>query len=215
MRPTAWPPLPGPIQRHRHHATPRRTRPETTQPSPSHTVLVAASCRLLNGIISRSPRPFLTTTCRQQGPFARRALPRVLTHTDPAATRSSFPRLPGRPVYTTDPTPRAFSLGRDGLLQLLSMSCVPVLPVPPRRCDLTRQPDCVSPYSLRPRSSGSATGSLRFSRQPLRSLALRPGDSLAILTMTLSIGFSSLGFPPGCYPSYGASGSSPGGSHSH
>ena len=44
------------------------------------------------------PRPFLTTTCRQQGPFARRALPRVLTHTDPAATRSSFPRLPGRPV---------------------------------------------------------------------------------------------------------------------
>ena len=28
------------------------------------------------------------------------------------------------------------------------------------------------------------------------SLALRPGDSLTILKMTLSVGFRSLGFPP-------------------
>ena len=33
--------------------------------------------------------------------------------------------------------------------------------------------------------------------------------------MTLSIGFSSVSLPPDCYPSYGASGSYPGGTDSH
>ncbi len=36
------------------------------------------------------------------------------------------------------------------------------------------------------------------------SLALRPGDSLAIPKMALSVGFRSLGFPPVCDSSYRA-----------
>ena len=80
---------------------------------------------------------------------------------------------------------------------------VSVLPVttPPTCPDATaslRQSILPSPPTMR---LGHRT--LRFTRQPLRSLALRPGDSLAIHKMTLSIGFSSVGFPPGCYPSYG------------
>jgi len=47
------------------------------------------------------------------------------------------------------------------------------------------------------------------------SLALRPGDSLTIPKMALSIGFRSFGFPPACYPSYGPSDSYPGGTVSH
>ena len=107
------------------------------------------------------PPPFLTTTCRQQGPFARRALPRVRTTTAPSATRSSPRRISGgtgviRLIRRLPPGP--FALGRDGLLQLLGVSCVSVLPVAPRRWSLTRQPVCVSPYCLRPRRSGSALG---------------------------------------------------------
>ena len=90
-----------------------------------------------------------------------------------------------------------------------------MLPVttPPTCPDATaslRQSILPSPPTMR---LGHRT--LRFTREPLRSLALRPGDSLAIHKMTLSIGFSSGGFPPGCYPSYGASGSYPGGTNSH
>ena len=104
------------------------------------------------------PPPSLTTTCRQQGPFARRALPRVHTTTAPSATRSSPRRFPGGSGYTTGLPPGPFALGRDGLLQLLGVSYVSVLPVAPRRWSLTRQPVCVSPCCLRPRRSGSALG---------------------------------------------------------
>ena len=55
----------------------------------------------------------------------------------------------------------------------------------------------------------------RFSRHHRRSLALRPGHSLAIPWMTWSIGFSSVGFPSGCYSSYGALAFTPGGTDSH
>lgn len=46
------------------------------------------------------------------------------------------------------------------------------------------------------------------------SLALRPGDSLTILKMALSVGFRSFGFPPVCDSSYRAPDSCPGGTHS-
>ena len=90
MRPAAQPPLLDHVQRHHDHAT---------QPSPAGRGLVATSCRLPSGIISRSCLGLLTTPCRQQGPFARRALPRVSTTTDPSATRSSHPPLPRSTGY--------------------------------------------------------------------------------------------------------------------
>jgi hypothetical protein len=43
------------------------------------------------------------------------------------------------------------------------------------------------------------------------SLALRPGDSLTILKMALSVGFRSFGFPPVCDSSYRAPDYCPGG----
>ena len=46
------------------------------------------------------------------------------------------------------------------------------------------------------------------------SLALRPGDSLAIPRMALSVGFRSFGFPPVCDSSYRAPDSCPGGTAS-
>jgi len=42
---------------------------------------------------------------------------------------------------------------------------------------------------LRPEPESSASGVIIFSRPPLGSLALRPGDSLAIPKMALSVGF--------------------------
>ena len=47
------------------------------------------------------------------------------------------------------------------------------------------------------------------------SLALRPGGSLTIHEMALSIGFRIFSFRPSCYSSYGASNFYPGGTFTH
>src|ERR1017187_2299707 len=76
-----------------------------------------------------------------------------------------------------------------------------VLPLPPRQSVPPHQSVCDVPCSLRPISGGSASG-VRVSGSPVRSLSLRPNDSLTIPRMALSIDFrSSVSFPPG-YPSY-------------
>ena len=184
MRPTPEPPLLGNTQRHCNPVT----RRSTSLPRDSAFTVGYSARRSVLQTAERHyqpllPRPFLTTTCRQQGPFARRALPRVTTTTDPSATRSSFPRLPGSAGYTTDPTPGAFSLGQDGLLQLLGVSCVSVLPVPPRRCGLTRQPSLRQPVQPSPpilglghRVSAVFEATCPFACAAARKLARHPID---------------------------------------
>ena len=109
MRPTARPPL---LDNASATVTRRRAgkpRTDTTQPSPSgdraRRSVLQTTERHYQLLL---PRPFLTTSCRQQGPFARRALPRVSTTTDPSATCSSHLPLPSNTGY------------RQGLLQGLS-----------------------------------------------------------------------------------------------
>ncbi len=53
-----------------------------------------------------------------------------------------------------------------------------------------------------------------MSGPPMGSLALRPGDSLTIPRMALSVGFRTFGFPPVCDSSYRAPDSCPGGTGS-
>src|SRR6516165_1567026 len=72
-----------------------------------------------------------------------------------------------------------------------------VLSLPPRRSDLPPRLARGLPCCLRPEAEGSASGVLFFSRPPVGSLALRPGDSLTIPRMVLSIGFrNSVSFLP-------------------
>ena len=76
-----------------------------------------------------------------------------------------------------------------------------VLSLPPRQSVTPLQPVCDVPCCLRPTGVGSAS-EVRVSGSPVRSLSLRPDDSLAIPKMALSIDFrSSVSFPP-AYPSY-------------
>ena len=66
---------------------------------------------------------------------------------------------------------------------------VTVLSLPPRRRALPRQPDCDRACCLRSANNSSASGCLTLSGLPLRSLSLRPGDSLTILAMASLMGF--------------------------
>ena len=125
----------------------------------------------------------------QQGPFAPRALPRLFATADPAATVSPSAPFPVSPVI--EPTLlHRFLDGARTASPVARHVLITVLPLPPRRRDAPHQSDCVAPCCLRPKGEGSASGSYFLTRPPVGSLALRPGDSLTIPRMALSIGFT-------------------------
>ena len=113
------------------------------------------------------------------------------------------PTSRGRRLYGL-PGSAAFAAGRGGLLQLLDVPLSPCRRSHPagvsRRVSRVRR-------SMLPSPSGCRLGlrGYSISGPPLRSLALRPGDSPTIPRMAVSMGFRTVGFPPACHPSYGAS----------
>ena len=125
----------------------------------------------------------------QQGPFAPRALPRLIATTGPAATVSPSAPFPVSPVI--EPTLlHRFLDGARTASPVARHVLVTVLPLPPRRSDAPHQSDCDTLCCLRPDGAGSASGSSFLTRPPVGSLTLRPGDSLTIPRMALSIGFT-------------------------
>ena len=102
-----------------------------------------------------------------------------------------------------------FAPGRGGLLQLLGMSLSPCCRFHPAEVEMPRRSDFGIPCCLRPSVAGSAFGATHF-RGHLR-VHFRYGP----VTRDLPKGglvdrLQSLGFPPPCYPSYGAPDCCPG-----
>jgi hypothetical protein len=123
------------------------------------------------------------------------------------------PTSRGRRLYGL-PGSVDFATGRGGLLQLLGASWSPCCRSHPaggvRRVGQIATDPAAFALRLRARPPG-----FRTSGPPLRSLSLRPGDSLTLPRRAWSMGFRPVGFPPACHPSYGASGCCPGGTDSH
>ena len=122
----------------------------------------------------------------------------------------AFGRFSGVAGYTAYLAP---SLSRRGEEDFSSCSTCPrhraVAPTPPERPAAS----AALRRSVLPSPSGWGLGLRGFalSGPPLRSLALRPGDSPAIPRMTVSMGFRTVGFPPACHPGYGAAALTPAG----
>ena len=125
----------------------------------------------------------------QQGSFAPRALPRFDATTSPAVTVSSSVDFPGAPVIRPILL-RRFLDGTRTASPVAWRVLVTVPPLLPRRSDFPHQSACDEPCCLRPTIEGSASGVSFLTRPPVGSLVLRPGDSLTILTMALSVGFN-------------------------
>jgi len=125
----------------------------------------------------------------QQGSFAPRALPRFTATTSPAATVSSSVDFPGAPVMRPILL-RRFLDGTRTASPVAWRVLVTVPPLLPRRSDPSHQSACNESCCLRPTLEGSASGTLKLTRPPAGSLALRPGDSLTIPMMALSAGFN-------------------------
>ena len=129
----------------------------------------------------------------------------VRTHPPPSRLRSTFrfSRLYDLPCSGD------FSPGRGGLLQLLGMSLPPCCRFHPAEVKEPLRSDFGSPCCLHPTVGGSAFGATHFRghfrvhcRYGPVTRHLPEGDVVDRL--------QSLGFPPPCYPNYGASDSCPG-----
>jgi hypothetical protein len=140
--------------------------------------------------------PFCQRHCEQQGPFARRALPRFFATAGLSATVSPSADFPVFPVMRPTFLHR-FLDGSRTVSPVARHALVTVLPLPPRRSVMTSRSAHVMPCCLRPEPEGSASEVYFLSRPPVGSLSLRPGDSLTIPRMALSIGFrNSVSFLP-------------------
>jgi hypothetical protein len=120
--------------------------------------------------------------------FAPRALPRLLATSGPSATLSSSADFPGAPVIR----PTLLRRFRGGTRRASPVAAPRVLvtvpSLPPRRRGIAASARLRC--SLLPSRGQDTLGlrSLAFSRLPLRSLMLRPGNSLTILPMASSMG---------------------------
>ncbi len=136
------------------------------------------------------------SVAEQQGSFAPWALPQFVATANPSATVSPSADFPVFPVMR----PTFLHRFRDGSRTVSPVAgyvLVTVLSLPPRRSNRTYRSAHVMPCCLRPEEEGSASGSYFVSRPPVGLLALRPGDSLTIPRMALSIGFrNSVSFLP-------------------
>ena len=146
---------------------------------------------LIDGEITNSRAPLL------RGHYSASSLLR--TH-PPPSRRRSISRLSR--LYDL-PCSGDFSPGRGGLLQLLGMSLSPCCRFHPAEIKMPHRSDFGIPCCLRPSVAGSALGFTHFRGH------LRVHFHYGPVTRDLPKGdlvdrLQSLGFPPPCYPSYGA-----------
>ena len=119
--------------------------------------------------------------------MAPRTLLRFIATTDPAESLSPSTAFPVFPVIRF-PCSVDFATGRAGFSSCLACPCHRAVPTTPPKL-LAASVSCDDPCCLHPFGESSTFGVILFSRPPMGSLALRPDDSLAILTMASSIGF--------------------------
>ena len=158
--------------------------------------------------------PCCRRRCRTAGPLCSAGITPPPRSYGPVRHPLAVGRFPGCAGYTAYPAPPISRRDEEGF-----SSC---LTCPGHRADAHTPPEGTC------RASQTATVPAAFARKaharppgqalsglPLRSLTLRPGHSLAILADGVVDGLQSVGSPPPCHPSYGVSGSYPGGTTPH
>src|SRR3954471_4638977 len=160
-------------------------------------------------VISPLP-PVLVKESQTAGPLRSAGITPPHRSYGPLRRPLTFGRLPGVSGYTAYLSPPLSRRGEEGFSSCSTCPCRrAVAPTPPERPAAS----AVLRRSVLPSPSGCGLGlrGYSISGPPLRSLALRPGDSPATPRMTVSMGFRTFGFPPACHPSYGASALTPAG----
>jgi len=109
-------------------------------------------------------------------------------YSEPNRHRLAVSRFPGVSGYTAYPAPPISRWGEDGFSSCLTCPYHRAAPTTPPEChDVSVSPRHAMLPS--PRTRGLGLRGLFLSRPPMGSLALRPGDSLTIPWMALSVSF--------------------------
>ena len=161
------------------------------------------SCKSMDAFVISSLPSRLKETLQTEGPLCSAGVTpphRSLRTHPPPSRRRSISRLSR--LYDL-PCSGDFAPGRGGLLQLLGMSLSPCCRFHPAEVGVPRRSDFGTPCCLRPTVAGSALGSTHFRghfrvhcRYGPVTRDLPKGDLVDRL--------QDLGFPPPCYPNYGA-----------
>lgn len=139
-----------------------------------------------------SPLPsVLSEELPTAGPLGSMGITPLPRYYGPSRHPLAFRRLPGCSGYAAYLAPPISRRGEEGFSSCSTCPChraVAITPPkgPPHRPEFRR--------SLLPSPCicGLGLGFFKLSRPPLRSLSLRPGDSLTILMMALPMGFKAL-----------------------
>ena len=129
----------------------------------------------------------LAKTCCAARPLRSMGVTPFPRYSEPSRHRLAVSRFPGVSGYTAYPAPPISRWGEDGFSSCLTCPCHRAAPTTPPEWHAAS----VSPRHAMlplPRMRGLGLRSQSFSRPPVGSLALRPGDSLTIPRMALSVG---------------------------
>src|SRR5579859_5287749 len=138
-------------------------------------------------IISPLP-PVLAKTCCAARPLRSMGVTPLLRYYEPNRHRLAVSRFPGVSGYTAYPAPPISRWGGDGFSSCSTCPCHRAAPTTPPECrDVLVSPRHAMLPS--PDTRGLGLRSFILSRPPVGSLSLRPGDSLTIPRMALSVGF--------------------------
>jgi hypothetical protein len=142
----------------------------------------------MGAFVRRPCLPCAERNTSSRVPWLRRHVPAFVATPDPSATVSPSIAFPGAPVIRSTWLHRF----RDGARTVSPVAwhalCHRAVPTTPPKWPTAsvRLPPVMLPS---PRTKGLGLRSLYFSRPLVGSLALRPGDSLTIPRMALSVGF--------------------------
>src|SRR5215813_4280820 len=142
-------------------------------------ILRLRSCRLLGAVVMAPLPPMLSEDCRTVGLLCSTGVTPLRCYYQPLRHPLVFDRLPRVAGYTAYLASADFAAGRGGLLQLLGVSLSPCCRSHPAGAREPSQSVFGPPCSLRPSGCGLGLRIFSLSRPPMRSLALRSGDSPA------------------------------------
>src|SRR6266404_4924283 len=138
------------------------------------------SCRLTGAFVISPLPPFLIKTACAAGPLRSAGITPLLRYYGPGRHRLAFDRFPGFAGYTAYLAPPISRWDEDGFSSCSTCPCHRAVPNHPAGVSRRIGQRASRHVAFAPKEGARPPDLFFLSRPPLGSLALRPGDSLAI-----------------------------------
>ena len=174
---------------HRFQPKPWRKKPQDFSAFALTYILRLSSCRVMGDfVISPLPR-LLTKELCAAGPLCSTGVAPFQRYYGPSRHRLVFDRFPGASGYAVYLAPSISRRDEDGFSSCLACPCHRAVPTTPPQGCASSDTLATHPVAFVRHEKTRPLGSIFLSGPPMGSLVLRPGDSLTILKMALSVSF--------------------------